>query len=139
MVELPITSTIAGVLGLMLLPLTMRISFRRAELGNAKGDLTGVVFGDGDDETLRTRIRAMGNFVEYVPLCLILLAFVELRSAPDWLVWSLGITFVGGRISHALGMLVNYKFPLPRGLGMMATYLLLIVAPGWLFWSIYLA
>ena len=63
MVELPITSTLAAVLGLMLLPLTLRISFRRVALGKAMGDVTGVVFGDGDDEVLRTRGRAMGNFV----------------------------------------------------------------------------
>jgi hypothetical protein len=54
--------------------LTLQVSMLRKSLGN-------VVFGDADNDVLRRRIRAFGNFVEYAPLCLLLLALVELQGA----------------------------------------------------------
>lgn len=56
MISLPITSTIAACLAIIMFPLTLQISMRRKSIGN-------VVFGDGNDDVLRRRIRAFGNFI----------------------------------------------------------------------------
>ena len=132
MTYLPITSTIAALLAIMMFMLTLAVSLRRASLGKAAGDLTKHVFGDGGDETLMRRNRAFGNFIEYVPACLIMLTMIELSGASSTLIWPLGGTFVVGRILHALGMLINPYFPPPRGLGMLSTYATLLIPAIWL-------
>lgn len=58
---------------------------------------------DGIDD-LERAIRAQGNFIEYVPIALLLLACLEFNGAPLWLVAILGIALVAGRIIHAKGI-----------------------------------
>ena len=45
-----------------------------------------------------------GNFVEYVPIALLLILFVELAGFSAWVVHVLGVTLVGGRVWHAQGL-----------------------------------
>jgi len=70
--SLPITSLVAGVFALLLVSLSVQVSLRRAKMNT--------VFGDAGDKTLRRRIRAHGNFIEYAPLALIALGLVEYRG-----------------------------------------------------------
>lgn len=129
MPELTITTTLASALAVQLLLLSMLVSFRRVSLGKSEGDIAKYPYQDGNDETLKRRIRAMGNFIEYVPLCLLLLGLMEASGADASLLWGLGGCFVAGRILHSVGMLSNPHFPLPRIIGMLATYGVLLVAP----------
>ena len=101
-----ITSLFTGLLALMMVPLSLQISLRRAGLK--------ATFGDADDATLRRRIRAHGNFIEYVPLALILLGMVEWQSAPPTIVWTLGIAILVSRLLHAYGMLYSRRRPSAR-------------------------
>jgi uncharacterized protein len=131
MINFEVTSIIASILAILMLPLTLQISIRRAALGKAANDLTAVVFGDGGDEKLRRRIRALGNFIEYVPMCLIMLALIESSGAGETLLWSVGGLLVCGRVLHALGMLYINN-PAPRGIAMFMTYASFIVPAIWL-------
>lgn len=131
LLALPITSTVAALLALLMFPLTLSVSMRRLALGKAKGDVTAFVFGDGNDDTLRRRIRAFGNFIEYVPMCLVMLALTELGGASQGFLWSMGGLLVVGRILHALGMLYAHS-PAPRGLAMFMTYLTFLGPALWL-------
>ncbi len=131
MTALPITSTIAVLVAMLMIPLTMQVSLRRAALGKAMGNLAGVAFGDGDDALLRRRIRAFGNFVEYAPMCLLMLALLEFAGAGSTWVWAVGGLFVSGRIVHALAMLYA-SGPAGRAAGMMMTYAALTVPAAWL-------
>ena len=63
-----------------------------------------VGLGSGGVDDLERAIRAQANFAEYVPIALILMACLELNSAPLWLIAILGIGFVAGRVIHAKGM-----------------------------------
>lgn len=120
---LPITSLIAGITVLLLVPLSMQVSQRRATMK--------AVFGDAGDETLRRRIRAHGNFVEYAPLALIAIGLMEYRGAVAWLVWVLGAGFLLGRVLHALGMLFSSR-PALRAVGMLMNHAGFLVAGIWL-------
>lgn len=126
-----ITSKIAALLCLQMFVLTLMVSMRRVNLGKSEGDMAKYPYQDGNDETLKRRIRAFGNFVEYTPVCIIMLALMEFNGAPASLVWSLGGAFVIGRILHSIGMLTNPHFPLPRALGMFCTYAILLVSAVW--------
>lgn len=122
--SLPITSVVAACLAILMFPLTLQISMLRKSLGN-------VVFGDGDNAVLRRRTRAFGNFVEYAPMCLLMLALAEVAAAPTTLLWTVGSLLVAGRVLHAGGMLYADS-PMPRGFAMVMTYLAFLVPAVWL-------
>jgi uncharacterized membrane protein YecN with MAPEG domain len=123
---LEITALFAGILTLMMVPLSLQVSLRRAGLKAS--------FGDADDEILRRRIRAHGNFTEYVPTGLIALGLVEWTAAPALLVWVLGLTLLVARLLHAYGMLYT-STPAIRGSGMMIQHAMVLAAGGWLVWA----
>jgi uncharacterized membrane protein YecN with MAPEG domain len=132
---LPITSIVAAILAILLFVLTLLVSLRRAALGKSAGDIAKYVFGDGDDEILRRRGRAFGNLIEYAPICVIMIALLEGQGASATLLLWLGGAFIIGRIVHAISMLFIPRNPLPRGLAMMTTYLVLLISAGKILFS----
>lgn len=128
-----ITSKIAALLAIQMFILTMMVSMRRVELGKEHGDIAKFPYQDGGDEKLKRRIRAFGNFIEYTPMSIVMLGLLEVNGGSSTLIWALGGVFVAGRILHAIGMLTNPHFPLPRIIGMFATYAILVVPAIWLF------
>lgn len=129
---LQITAYIAAALAVIMFGLSLNVSGYRVKLGTAQGDKAKYPFQDGNDEGLKHRIRAFGNFAEYTPAALIMLGLLELSHAPAYLVWGLGIAFTLGRISHAIGMLTNPYNPTLRIIGMTATYAILLVPAVWI-------
>ena len=91
-----VTAIYAGLLGCLLLVLAFLITRLR------RLHLIGV--GDGGREDLKLLLRAQGNFVEYVPTCLILLYLAETASYPSWLLHGVGAMLVLGRLLHAYGI-----------------------------------
>ena len=118
MLGLPVTSVFAALFAIALVALSARVTLRRIRVGAA--------IGDAADDVLRRRIRAQGNFIEYVPLGLICLMLMEAGGAPAWLIWTLGSALAAGRALHAAGMLGG-STPL-RVAGMVLTYLMLLTA-----------
>ncbi|MGK7888485.1 MAG: MAPEG family protein [Leptolyngbyaceae cyanobacterium] len=86
----------AALLGVMLFILSIRIISLRRSLKIGIGD-------DGNPTILRA-IRVHSNFVEYVPLCLVLLGFAEFQGTVPIALHVLGTTLVLGRILHAYGV-----------------------------------
>ena len=115
-----ITPLYAALLGLVLLVLSGRVIFSvRAK---------GVVLGDGDDPNHLPIIRSQGNFIEYVPMALILIAFLEAGGASDGWIHGLGGVLLVGRILHPLGMKAD-PAPQPfRFVGTVSTLLVLLIA-----------
>ncbi len=91
-----VTPLYAGLLGIVLLVLSFLVSRQRMR--------HKVSVGDGGVPALIGAIRAQGNFVEYVPLTLILLALLELTHHSIYLLHGLGIALVVGRVLHAYGL-----------------------------------
>lgn len=112
MADLPITSLFAGGFALALVGLSLMVTLRRAK--------TAILLGEGDDVSLRRRVRAQANFIEYVPLGVIVLALMELRGLSAVAILSLGTALSVGRLLHAVGMYRDT--PVLRGLGILATY-----------------
>lgn len=129
---LVVTSKIVALLSAQMLVLSMLVSFRRVSLGKSQGDIAKYPYQDGGDEILRRRMRAFGNFIEYAPMCVAILAIMEFNQVNPYALMALGGAFVLGRILHSLGMLFNPHFPLPRILGMFSTYAVLI--GGFVWW-----
>lgn len=63
-----------------------------------------IPFGDGKDILLKRAIRVHGNFSEYVPIALLMIYFVELKTDNLVLIHSLCSAFILARISHIYGV-----------------------------------
>lgn len=107
----------AGLHGLMLMALMFNVSAARYRV---KASL-----GDGGDEVLRRRIRALGNFAEYVPLTLLLLALSQHLGLGSLYVHLLGLILLLSRISHAYGISQPAEPMIFRMIGMTGTLLAL--------------
>ena len=125
-----VTSIIAAVLTIIF----VRLSF--AVIGLRRKNKVGL--GSGGHEDLERAIRAQGNFAEYVPFGLILIACLELNGAPWWLVAIPGISLIAGRLIHAKGIQVPPPDFSKRVLGMKLTFVTLItLAVLNVMWSLY--
>ena len=97
-----------------------------------------VALGDGGHEDLERAIRAQGNFAEYVPFGIILIACLELNGAPWWLIAIPGVTLIIGRLIHARGINIPPPDFSKRILGMKFTFNTLIALAALnLGWSLY--
>lgn len=63
-----------------------------------------VGLGTGQNAQLERAIRIHGNFAEYVPLAILLLAFYEAGGGAAWAVHVAGIWLVVARVLHAVGL-----------------------------------
>lgn len=91
-----ITAFYAGLLGVLLFALTVRVALKRF-----RGRIS---LGTGNDQDMERRIRAHGNFVEYTPYALIALGLLESLGASALLLHINGAVFTLGRVLHAWGL-----------------------------------
>ncbi|WP_342153266.1 MAPEG family protein [Methylorubrum sp. SB2] len=87
--------------------------------------------GDGGNEGLEKRIRTQGNFGEYVPLALLVIAFLEAGGGGPTLVRWLLIVLLAARVLHPFGMFAPKNSPVQfacRGGGIFATFGVIAVA-----------
>lgn len=88
-----ITLFYAGVLGILMSVLSIRVAFAR--------QATQVGWGDGGDPTLSTRIRVFGNFIEYVPMILLLMLVIEMQNGAALFLYVVGTALIVFRLIHA--------------------------------------
>jgi uncharacterized protein len=93
---LAVTPIYAGLLALIFMFLSVRVIGMRRQ--------ARVALGDGGDRALLRRQRVQGNFAEYVPLVLILMALAEIQGVSAWLLHLIGLTLIAGRLIHAAGV-----------------------------------
>ena len=113
-----VTSIIAAVLAIIFIKLSFAV------IGLRRKNKVGL--GSGGHEDLERAIRTQGNFAEYVPIGIILIACLELNGAPWWLVAIPGIALIVGRLIHAKGMNTPPPDFSKRVLGMKFTFFTLI-------------
>lgn len=109
-----ITSLYAGLLGLVLIVLSIRVIGARRR--------GGIGLGDGGDRSLQRRIRAQGNFAEYVPIVLLLMLPAEWQGVASWVLHLVGGCLLVGRIVHALSISREPEIPVGRVIGMALTF-----------------
>jgi uncharacterized protein len=63
---------------------------------------TGVMMGDAGNPAMIRAMRGQANFVEVVPLALLVILAMALLGAPAWLVHGFGAALALGRVLHAL-------------------------------------
>lgn len=108
-----VTPFYAAILAFMLIFLSFRTLLLRRRLG--------IGTGTGNHENLARAIRAHANFIEYVPLTIILVFFLEALTGSTLRVHVICLVLIVGRLLHAYGISQvneNYKY---RVAGMLAT------------------
>jgi uncharacterized membrane protein YecN with MAPEG domain len=122
-----VTSLVAAVLTAIFIKLSFEVISLRKK--------NRVGLGSGGHEDLERAIRAQGNFAEYVPFGIILMACLELNGAPWWLVATPGVALIIGRLIHAVGINTPPPDFTKRILGMKITFAtlftLVILNLGW--------
>ena len=109
-----------GLAAILLMVLSVRVMRLRGR--------HNVGIGDGGHEDLARAIRVQANFVEYVPVALLLLLCVDLVGDAKWIVHLLGILLLIGRVCHAVGLSGSSGRSLGRAVGVVLTFVVLIVA-----------
>jgi hypothetical protein len=121
-----ITITTAGLIGILLFTLSLRVvAVRRT---------ARVSLGDGGDPVLLARIRAHANLAEYAPLTLCLLFLAEGAFGSNLLVGGLAVLFLVARLAHPIGM----ELPAPnapRIIGAVGTLTVLVILSLALVWQ----
>ena len=124
-----ISGVYAAVFALMQVFLTLRVvKVRRSQK---------VSLGDGGQEELLRKMRTHGNFVETVPMALILMLIAELSGSPLWCLHVLGLLLLAGRICHVIGISSSTGYGKYRTYGMVMTLGVLILGATlclWLAW-----
>ena len=115
---MPITAGYASVLAILYVVLSYRVAARRVRLK--------VGLGTGQAPELERAVRIHGNFAEYVPFALLLLAFYEAGGGPAWAIHGAGATLLVARLLHVVGLTGSSGRSPGRFLGVTLTWLLML-------------
>lgn len=115
--EYPITLLAASVLGLIYFGLCYNVVQHRIK------EIKQVNF---DQETLDRMVRVQCNFIEYVPIVLILLALLENAGANEYILLGSAVGIIVGRILHAWGLGSKAGTSFGRYYGTLLTWLTLL-------------
>lgn len=109
----------AGIFGLLFLYLSLEV-FKLRLRYQAK-------LGHGGHLDLLKAMRIHGNFAEHVPFILVLFFLSEFIGGRSWMLHTLGITLLAGRILHIMGLRKTDGLSLYRTLGTLLTWVVLLI------------
>jgi uncharacterized membrane protein YecN with MAPEG domain len=118
-----VTILYAGLLGLLSLVLSAASGIMRGK--------KNIDAGDGGDREQLFAMRRHANFVEYVPLALILIGLLEIKDVGSNYIHYLGAALLLGRALHAAFFKQGVK-SVPRGIGAGITALVIAISSIWL-------
>ncbi len=117
-----ITGIYAVPLTLLMIALSTHVTMLRAK--------THIALNDGGNADLALRIRRHGNFVETVPLALLLMVIAELLGASGPWLHGAGALLLLGRLVHAFGLSGTNAASFGRIAGGSATTVATLIAAG---------
>ena len=118
--DLQATPIYAALLGIQMIILTVRVIMLRSSLD--------ISLGDGGNPDLLERVRGHGNFSEFVPLALILIALVELGGLAVFWVHILGMVLVASRVIQPFGLRADVTTTPLRIIGNSASFAVIMAA-----------
>ena len=104
------TGLYAGILSLIYIALSINVVRMRFK--------TKIKLGDGGNLELLSAIRAHGNFAEYVPFALLLIAILNMQGMDHNWIHGLGFMLIAGRITHAYSISKDILKLRPIGMGL---------------------
>lgn len=129
--QLPITLMYTGIFAIFALVLSFRAGSFRGKSG------ISVLFGDPPNMELAERVRVHQNFLEYVPIMLILMGLIEANGGSSMFLYVVGDLLIIARIAHAIGLKHDNMAHKGRAIGAGGTALITLVTAVygiWLSW-----
>ena len=126
--QLPITAVYAGMLAIFALVLSARAGAYR---GKAQAS---ILYGDPINWELAERVRVHQNFLEYVPMILILMGAIELNGGSATYLHAVGVLLVFTRIAHAIGLKHDDMGTKGRFIGAAGTALIMFASAIYAVW-----
>ena len=120
---LTITALYAGALGVASIVMA-------SQAGRLRGS-TQISIGDGGNREMLLAMRKHANFVEVVPLCLVLIGILELNGVTPYAVHGLGGGLLVFRIVHAVSLKADTITNPGRFIGAAGSALVTAVASVW--------
>lgn len=121
---LAVTPIYAALLALLLIVLSTRVVMYRRQ--------NRVDIGDQGHPRLQRLVRAQANFIEYVPITILLLGMLELAGASAAGLHTLGTVLFLARLAHGFGLVTKVGASPGRVVGVLATFSVIIVSAVWL-------
>ena len=128
--SLPITALYASILMIFALALSFKA-------GGFRGK-TGISVGHGEpvNMDLTERVRIHQNFLEYVPMAIILMGIIELNGGNVTFLHVFGVVLIIARIAHAIGLKHDNMAHPGRAIGAGGTALISLVAALYALWMV---
>ena len=127
---LAITALYASIMMIFALALSFHAGGFRGSTG------ISVLFGNPENMELVQRVRVHQNFLEYVPLALILMGIIEINGGNTTFLHVFGIVLIISRIAHAIGLKHDNMGHPGRVIGAGGTALISLVAAGYALWMV---
>lgn len=128
MLPMPVTALYAGVFALFALFLSFKAGSLRGKTG------ISILYGEPINWELAENVRRHQNFLEYVPMIIILMGAIELNGGSTLLLHIVGILLIISRIAHMLGLHADNMSHAGRVVGAGGSALLTLVAGGYAVW-----
>ena len=125
---IPITLFYASLFAIFALVLSFRAGTFRGKSG------ISILFGDPPNMELAQRVRVHQNFLEYVPMFLIVMAGLEANGASPMFLYIIGDVLFLARVAHAIGLKHDNMAHIGRLIGAAGTALATLVAAGYGLW-----
>jgi hypothetical protein len=124
-----VTALYASILAIAGIVLSIIVSTRRGKVG--------VSILDGGNAELAVWMRRHGNFVEYVPFTLFMMALAEAAGTPSIWMHVIGIVLLLSRLIHPFGVDATQPNNPLRVLGAVGTHLCILACVAFLLWSLH--
>lgn len=126
--SIPITLMYASIFALFALVLSFRAGGFRGKTG------ISVLHGDPPNLELAERVRVHQNFLEYVPMVVIVMGAIELNGGSSMFLYVVGDLLIIARIAHAIGLKHDNMGHKGRLIGAGGTLLITVVVCGYGIW-----
>lgn len=126
---IPITMMYAGLFAIFALVLSARAGIFRGRQG------VSLLYGEPPNMELVQRVRAHQNFLEYVPMVLILMGAIEANGGSAWFLFVTGDLLIIARLAHAIGLKHDNMQHLGRLIGAAGTTLITLAASLYAVWA----
>ena len=126
--SMPITLMYASVFAFFALVLSFKAGSFRGSTG------ISVLFGEPSNMELAQRVRAHQNFLEYVPIAVIVMGAIELNGGSSMFLYVCGDLLVIARIAHAIGLRHDDMAHKGRFIGAAGTALITLALSGYGMW-----
>lgn len=129
--QIPITLMYASIFAIFALVLSFGAGSARGRSG------ASILFGDPPDMELAEKVRRHQNFLEYVPIFMIVFGAIEANGGSSMFLFIVGDLLIIARIAHAIGLKHDNMAHIGRLIGAGGTALLTLIAGIYGIWLSY--